>query len=202
MKIKVLEKISGCFPQVFENGEWFDLCAAKDIQLFAPAATALKYSTKKNPMTEEEKLKYKRNVNFQTVLIPLGVCMELPKGYEAIVIPRSSTFKKYGLIQTNSVGLIDNSYCSEKDEWKFPGMATKDTIIPKGTRICQFRVQLSQKATVWQKLKWLLSGPMKLVKVDHLDNNPRGGFGEGTDKPGTQTHDSNMEENHREETVK
>jgi len=182
MKIKVFEKTEGCFPQEFEVGEWYDLVAAKDIQLFAPAATALKYSTKKNPITEEEKLKYKRNVVFQYTLIPLGVCMELPKGYEAIVIPRSSTFGKYGLIQTNSAGLIDCSYSSEKDEWKFPAMATRDTIIPKGERICQFRIQLSQKATVWQKLKWMFSGKAKLEKVDHLDNTPRGGFGEGTGK--------------------
>lgn len=181
MKVKVLEKSWKCFPQSFDNGDWYDLVAAKEIQLFAPAATALKYSTKKNPMTEEEKLKYKRNVVFQYTLIPLGVCMELPKGYEAIVIPRSSTFKKYGLIQTNSMGLIDCSYNSDKDEWKFPVMATRDTVIPKGERICQFRVQLSQKATLWQKLKWLFSSSVKLVETDHLDNTPRGGFGEGTD---------------------
>ena len=181
MKIKVFEKTVECFPHSFDNGEWYDLCTAKDIKLFAPVGTALKYSTKKNPMTEEEKLKYKRNVVFQSTLIPLGVCMELPKGYEAIVIPRSSTFGKYGLIQTNSVGLIDSSYSSEKDEWKFPVVATRDVTIPKGTRVCQFRIQLNQKATVWQKLKWLFSGSAKLVKVDHLDNAPRGGFGEGTD---------------------
>lgn len=107
MKIKVFIKTEGCFPQQFEVGDWYDLVVAEDIKLFAPVATALKYSTKKNPMTEEEKLKYKRNVVFQSALIPLGVCMELPKGYEAVVIPRSSTFKKYGLIQTNSMGLID-----------------------------------------------------------------------------------------------
>jgi len=80
------------------------------------------------------------------------------------------------------------SYNSEKDEWKFPAIATKDTIIPKGTRICQFRIQLSQKATVWQKLKWLFSSSVELVEVDHLDNEPRGGFGEGTDnKPESKT---------------
>jgi dUTP pyrophosphatase len=182
MKVKVFEKTEGCFPQQFEIGDWYDLVTAKDIKLFAPVATALKYSTKKNPVTEEEKLKYKRDVVFQYTLIPLGVCIELPKYYEAVVIPRSSTFGKYGLIQTNSVGLIDNSYSSEKDEWKFPVMATRDVVIPKGTRICQFRIQLNQKANVRQKLKWLFSGSVKLVKVEHLDNEPRGGFGEGTDK--------------------
>lgn len=181
MKIKVFQKTEGCFPQEFSNGDWYDLVAAKEIRLFAPAATALKYSTKKNPITQEEKLKYKRNVVFQSTLIPLGVCMELPKGYEAVIIPRSSTFKKYGLIETNSMGLIDQTYCSEADEWKFPVLATKDVIIPKGERICQFRIQLSQKATKLQKLKWLLSGQIKMVKTDYLDNKPRGGFGEGTD---------------------
>lgn len=181
MKIKVFEKTEGCFPQEFSNGDWYDLVTAKEIKLYAPAATALKYSTKKNPMTEEEKLKYKRNVVFQSTLIPLGVCMELPKGYEAVIIPRSSTFKKHGLLQSNSEGLIDCSYASEQDEWKFPVLATKDTVIPKGTRLCQFRIQLSQKATRWQKIKWLLSSSAKLVEVDHLDNECRGGFGEGTD---------------------
>lgn len=184
MKIKIFEKTEGCFPQEFEVGEWYDLVTAKEVKLFAPTATTLKYSTKKNPITEEEKLKYKRNVVFQSALVPLGVCMEIPKGYEAVIVPRSSTFKKYGIIQTNSEGVIDNSFSSEKDEWKFPVLATKDTVIPKGTRIAQFRVQLSQKATVWQKLKWLFSGKMKLVKVEHLDNAVRGGFGEGTDKVG------------------
>lgn len=182
MKIKVYEKTPGCFPQEFDNGEWFDLCCARDTKLFAPVATALKYSTKKNPATEDEKRRYSRDVVFQSMLIPLGVCMELPKGYEAVVIPRSSTFGRHGVIQTNGQGLIDCSYNSEKDEWKFPAMATRTVVIPKGERICQFRIQLSQKATVWQKIKWFFSHKVKLVRVDHLDNEPRGGFGEGTDK--------------------
>ena len=180
MKIKVFEKTKGCAPKEFENGDWVDLCTAKDIWLKGPEATTLKYSTKKSPKTEEERLK-KRDVVFQSTLIPLGVCIEVPKGYESVILPRSSTFKKYGLIQANSEGLIDYSYNSEYDEWKLPVMATRDTFIPKGTRIAQFRVQLSQKATVCQKLKWLFSGPMKIVMVDRLENKPRGGFGEGTD---------------------
>lgn len=183
MKIKIFEKTKGCFPQEFEIGEYYDLCCSKDIRLKGPEASTLRYNTRKNPVAEEEKPK-KRNVLFQSALVPLGVCMEIPKGYEAVIVPRSSTFKKYGIIQTNSEGVIDNSFSSEKDEWKFPVLATKDTVIPKGTRIAQFRVQLSQKATVWQKLKWLFSGKMKLVKVEHLDNAVRGGFGEGTDKVG------------------
>lgn len=73
-------------------------------------------------------------------LIPLGVSISLPTGYEALVIPRSSTFSKYGIIQANSVGLIDESYCGENDEWLFPAYATRDTLIEKNTRICQFRI--------------------------------------------------------------
>ena len=73
-------------------------------------------------------------------LIPLGVSILLPTGYEALVIPRSSTFKNYGIIQANSVGIIDESFCGEKDEWMFPAYATRDTVIEKNTRICQFRI--------------------------------------------------------------
>ena len=69
------------------------------------------------------------------------------------------------------------SYNGNEDEWKFPAVAIRPTFIEKGTRICQFRVQLSQKATVWQKIKWLFTSGIKLVEVDNLDNTNRGGFG-------------------------
>lgn len=69
------------------------------------------------------------------------------------------------------------SYNGETDEWKMPVVAYKNITIPKGERICQFRIQLSQKATIWQKLKWLFSNKIKIVEVDHLDNKPREGFG-------------------------
>ena len=81
---------------------------------------------------------------------------------------------------TNSTGIIDCSYSSDKDEWKMPVLATKDTLIPRGERIAQFRIVLSQKATIWQKIKWLFSSSIELVKVDSLDNPERGGLGEGT----------------------
>ena len=110
-------------------------------------------------------------------LISLGVIIKLPEGYEAILAPRSSTFKKYGIIETNSMGVIDNSYNSDEDIWKMPMVALRDTMIPKGTRIAQFRVQLSQKATFWQKLRWLFSSGVKLQKVETLVNEARGGFG-------------------------
>ena len=110
-------------------------------------------------------------------LIPLGVAMQVPKGCEAVLAPRSSTFKKWGILQTNGVGVIDYLYSSDRDEWKMPVIATKAVTIPKGTRIAQFRVQLSQKATFWQKLKWFFSGGIKIQRVNSLNNPTRGGFG-------------------------
>lgn len=98
------------------------------------------------------------------LLIPLGVAIQLPENTEALVIPRSSTFKKYGIIQANSVGLIDESYCGEQDEWMFPAYATKETVIPKNTRICQFRIQERQPAVT-------------IRVVEHLSGTNRGGFG-------------------------
>lgn len=96
--------------------------------------------------------------------IPLGFAMELPVGYEALVIPRSSTFKRYGIIQANSVGLIDNDYCGDDDEWHFPAYALKDVHIGAGTRIAQFRIE--------RKMDYV-----NLRSVEHLNNANRGGFG-------------------------
>lgn len=76
--------------------------------------------------------------------IPLGVAMQLPEGYEAHIIPRSSTFRKYKVILANSYGLIDNSYCGDNDEWTFPVYATESTVIPMNERICQFRIVQTQ----------------------------------------------------------
>ena len=76
--------------------------------------------------------------------ISLGVSIKLPKGYEAIIAPRSSTFEKYGIIQVNGIGIIDNSYAGEDDIWYFPALAIKDTLIPMFSRICQFRIQRKQ----------------------------------------------------------
>ena len=101
--------------------------------------------------------------------IPLGVAMQLPEGYEALVIPRSSTFKKYGIVQANSVGLIDEAYCGDSDEWHFPAYATRETFIPKNTRICQFRIQKHQPTIM-------------LKEVEHLGNENRGGFGSTGEK--------------------
>lgn len=97
-------------------------------------------------------------------LIRLGVAMKLPKGYEAIVAPRSSTFKNYGIIMTNSIGVIDNSYSGDNDEWRFPMLAMRDGEIKKGDRICQFRIQP-------------IMGEVIFNKVGKLGSIDRGGLG-------------------------
>ena len=174
MTIKVLEKTPGCFPMEIEKGDWFDLFLAEDVRLNAPQANKMHIRNKGKQNETEVRT---RDVDFHSCIAKLGVAVQLPKGHEAIVIPRSSTFKKYGILQSNSEGLIDNSYCSSEDEWKMPMVATRAMVIPKGTRVAQFRIQLSQKATVWQKIKWLFSSKPKLIRVDSLDNETRGGFG-------------------------
>ena len=109
--------------------------------------------------------------------IPLGVAMRLPKGFEAIVVPRSSTPKNFKIICPNSFGVIDNSYQGNKDEWKFPAIALAPTKIEYGDRICQFRIQLSQKASFRDKLKWLMCSGIEFVEVGDLGMYNRGGFG-------------------------
>lgn len=119
-----------------EKGNWIDLRAAKTIEL------------KKG----------------EFVLIPLGIAMKLPDGYEAHMVPRSSTFKSFGIIQTNHCGIIDGSYCGDKDEWKFPAYAVRDTLIHKNDRICQFRIVENQPTITFEEVK-------------HLEDKNRGGFG-------------------------
>ena len=88
-------------------------------------------------------------------LIPLGVAMELPQGYEAHIVPRSSTFKNFGIIQTNHMGVIDESYCGDNDQWFFPAYALRDTLIHEGDRICQFRIMEHQPAIVFEEVEYL-----------------------------------------------
>ena len=97
-------------------------------------------------------------------LIPLGVAIALPEGYEAHIVPRSSTFKNYGILQTNSMGVVDCSYCGDNDQWRIPVYATRDVTIEKGARICQFRIMKNQPQ-------------LEFLTVDHLDGPDRGGFG-------------------------
>lgn len=120
----------------FNVGDWIDLRAAETIEMKAG-----EYRT-----------------------IPLGVAMELPSGYEAWVVPRSSTFKKYGIIMANSIGVIDESYKGDNDEWNFLAYATRDTKIYKNERICQFRISYHQPL-------------LHLVDVEILGNADRGGIG-------------------------
>ena len=135
VKVKYLRDIPHI--QKFTNGDWVDLCAGEDVHI------------------EHGEFK----------LIPLGVAMQLPLGFEAIVAPRSSLFKKHGLIQTNGIGIIDESYNGDGDEWKFPAYNLGESVdIPKGTRICQFRLLPHQPA-------------FALNEVDILGNTDRGGFG-------------------------
>lgn len=137
LEIKI-RYISTTIPHLekIEVGDWIDLYAAQDIKLEAGDFT----------------------------LIPLGVAMKLPEGYEAILAPRSSTFKKYGIIQTNSIGVIDNSYCGNNDQWMLAVYATRDIRIPANARICQFRIQECQPK-------------IKFVECDDLGSPDRGGFG-------------------------
>lgn len=135
IKIKYLIKEIDEITKI-EKGDWIDLRVAEDIEI--------------------KKGEYK--------LIPLGVAMKLPEGFEAHVAPRSSTYKNYGILQCNSVGVIDESYCGDNDEWKFPAYATRDTSVKKGERICQFRIVEKQPEIIF-------------TKVDHLSDVNRGGFG-------------------------
>lgn len=97
-------------------------------------------------------------------LIPLGVGMKLPDSYEAHVVPRSSTYKNFKVIQTNHMGIIDNSYSGDTDQWMMPVIAMEDTVIHKNDRICQFRIEKIQPEIIFEE-------------VEHLDEQSRGGIG-------------------------
>lgn len=119
-----------------EVGDWIDLRAAENVKLSAG----------------------------EFKLINLGISMKLPEGYEAHVVPRSSTFKTWGVLQTNSMGIIDNSYSGTNDIWRFPAYAIRDTEIKVNDRLCQFRIVKKQPK-------------VELIEVDKLDDIDRGGFG-------------------------
>ena len=97
-------------------------------------------------------------------LVPLGVAMELPKGYEAHIVPRSSTYKNFGVIQANHCGVVDGSYCGDNDMWRMPVIAMRDTQILVNDRICQFRIMKNQPEILFEE-------------VEHLEGKDRGGFG-------------------------
>lgn len=119
-----------------EKGDWIDLRAAETVTLEAG--------------------------DFK--IISLGVSMKLPDGYEAYVVPRSSTYKKWGIIQTNSMGIIDNSYSGDNDFWGMPVVALQNTTINEGDRICQFRIMKKMDEVEFEE-------------VEKLDGSDRGGFG-------------------------
>lgn len=112
-------------------------------------------------LRSRERIEYKAGDFF---IIPLGVAMEIPEGWRADISPRSSTFKKWGLIQTNSSGKIDNSYSGDEDEWGMPVYALRDGVIEKFDRVCQFEIMKQQPK-------------LKFNTVKSLDNPSRGGFG-------------------------
>ena len=118
------------------GGDWIDLRAAEEISL--------------------QQGEYR--------LIPLGVAMQLPEGYEAHIAPRSSTFKNFGLLQVNGVGVVDGRYCGDHDQWYAPMLATRAVTIKKGDRICQFRIMKNQPEICFEA-------------VEHLSAEDRGGFG-------------------------
>ena len=134
IKIKYLKDIQKI--ERFNVGDWIDLRAAEDVVMKAG--------------------EYR--------MIPLGVAMELPYGYEALVAPRSSTFRKYGIMLANSIGIIDEAYKGDNDEWNFLAYAVKDTKIHKNERICQFRIIQHQPL-------------IHLLEVESLGNEDRGGIG-------------------------
>ena len=134
IKIKYVTDIKPI--EIAEQGDWIDLRAGKTVEL--------------EP--------------FEYAQIPLGVCMQIPEGYTAIIAPRSSTYKKWGIIQVNSIGVVDESYNGDNDQWCLPVVALRTTKIYKNDRICQFR--LIKKTEV-----------VDFTRVDHLGNSDRGGFG-------------------------
>ena len=157
MKIKVKLNNLSCKIEQNKKGEWIDLKAATTLSLKAPTINGIN--------------------KFDTALIPLGISMELPKYFEANIVPRSSTFKNFKIILANSMGIIDSTYNGDGDEWKFQAIALDSTKINEGDRIAQFRIRPSQFAPWWIKLKWLFTNKIKFVVVDTLSDKSRGGFG-------------------------
>jgi len=136
IKIKYFSEEIEKLTYIEGKSDWIDLRAAEEVELHAG----------------------------EFRLIPLGVAMELPRGYEAHVIPRSSTFKNFGILQANSMGLVDESYCGDNDQWYFPALAMRDTVIHVNDRICQFRIMKHQPE-------------LTFMQVDKLSGKDRGGFG-------------------------
>ncbi|MBR5359742.1 MAG: dUTP diphosphatase [Lachnospiraceae bacterium] len=136
IKIKYFTDKIGKLTYIDGKSDWIDLRCAEDIDMKAG----------------------------EWKLIPLGVAMELPKGYEAHIVPRSSTYKNFGIIQTNHQGVVDCSYCGDNDQWFMPAYAVRDTHISINDRVCQFRIMENQPK-------------IEFDEVEHLGGTDRGGFG-------------------------
>jgi dUTP pyrophosphatase len=154
------------FPKVIKKGDWVDLRAAEEVVLNAPQAGTLKGHDVKH-----------RDVVSDVTYIPLGIAMKLPDGFEAIIASRSSAAKKMGVMLANGIGIVDSSYQGDSDQWMYPAISLRKTSIALNTRLCQMRIQLSQKATFWQKVKWFLSSGIELVEVESLGGEDRKGLG-------------------------
>lgn len=136
-KIIIVKRVGDVpMPERIAVGDWIDLCNSEDVSINA----------------------------FECKPIPLGVCMKLPEGYEAHLLPRGSTYKNFGIIQSNNMGIIDESYCGDNDQWFMPAIALRDTTIPKGSRICQFRIMPKMEK-------------VKFVETFQMLDKDRGGYG-------------------------
>lgn len=172
MKIRVKLLNNQALPVINETGDWYDLMINTDINLKGPSAETLKRTRVKGEETSV------RGVSFYPELVSLDFSMQLPKGFEAVVLPRSSTFRKYAIQLANTEGVIDNCYNGTHDIWSAHILPFKTVIIPEGTRLFQFRIQLSQRATIFQKLRWLFwNGKVTFISVDKLNDKNRGGNG-------------------------
>lgn len=136
-KIIIVKRVGDVpLPERIAVGDWIDLCNSEDVSINT----------------------------FECKPIPLGVCMKLPEGYEAHLLPRGSTYKNFGIIQANSMGIIDESYCGDNDQWFMPAIALRGTFIPKGSRICQFRIMPKMEK-------------VKFVETFQMLDKDRGGYG-------------------------
>lgn len=160
LKIKI-KYVNKDLPKLkfIDKGEWIDLYSAKELSITSPKVT-------------------KSNiVEFNGYKIPLNVCMQLPKHFEANIVPRSSSYRNYGILLSNNFGVLDNSYSGDNDEWSFDAIFLKKGLISVGDRIAQFRINVSQKAPFLVKLKWLFTSKIIFEEVTKLNNPDRGGFG-------------------------
>ena len=156
LKVRYMRTCNIAGLEVTQKGEWVDLHLAEDVTL--------------------KKGEYK--------LLPLGIRMELPEGFEAHIVARSSTPGKYKILQANAFGVIDSTYKGPKDQWRMPVLAFEDTEIKKHTRICQFRIMPSQFASSHVKYTWMLYDGVEFVEEEWLEGNEksRGGFGSTGEK--------------------